>query len=68
MTMPSRDTVVLREDGQLVGPAPTWTAARKSPTRPLIWVRVGPQAKRGRPVPFIPQWGVDAIPQYEKTD
>ena len=24
--------------------------------------------KRGRPIPFIPKWGVDAIPQYEKTD
>ena len=24
--------------------------------------------KRGGPIPFIPKWGVDAIPQYEKTD
>ena len=24
--------------------------------------------KRGRSIPFIPKWGVDAIPQYEKTD
>jgi len=24
--------------------------------------------KRRRPIPFVPKWGVDAIPQYEKTD
>ena len=24
--------------------------------------------KRGRPIPFIPKWGVDAIPQYEEAD
>jgi hypothetical protein len=24
--------------------------------------------KRGGPIPFIPKWGVDAIPAYEKTD
>ena len=24
--------------------------------------------KRGRPVPFIPKWGVDAISEYKKAD
>ena len=24
--------------------------------------------KRGRPIPFIPKWGVDAIPEYKKAD
>jgi hypothetical protein len=24
--------------------------------------------KRGRPIPFIPKWGVDPIPEYEKAD
>ena len=24
--------------------------------------------KRGRPIPFIPEWGVDAISEYKKAD